>query len=94
MEHEPLSRIRAVFGGRVQGVGFRYTVRSISVEFDVSGFVRNLPDGTVELEAQGPDSQVKEFIESIKSAMSQHISRTDVASLLPLGDDRGFEIRR
>ena len=42
---------RVFFEGRVQGVGFRYSVRQLAKGYDVAGWVRNLPDGRVELEA-------------------------------------------
>ncbi|MBL8829940.1 MAG: acylphosphatase, partial [Planctomycetaceae bacterium] len=46
-------RRRVLFHGRVQGVGFRVTTRSIAQRFAVTGWVRNLPDGSVELLAEG-----------------------------------------
>ena len=48
------TRRHCYFSGRVQGVGFRYTSRNIAINYDVTGFVRNLPDGRVELVAEGP----------------------------------------
>ena len=44
---------RVIYSGRVQGVGFRYTVRNIAKHHPVTGYVRNLSDGSVELVAQG-----------------------------------------
>ena len=43
------------FSGHVQGVGFRYTVQDLAADFDVRGYVRNLPDGRVELVVEGDD---------------------------------------
>ena len=44
---------KVIFTGRVQGVGFRYTTKQIALGFDVSGTVKNLSDGTVELRLMG-----------------------------------------
>ena len=55
MSTEPNSRVRRrlIYQGRVQGVGFRYTVASIARRFPVTGYVKNLPDGNVELAVDG-----------------------------------------
>jgi len=49
--------------GRVQGVGFRYSARQVARNLGISGFVRNLPDGAVYIEAEGTLTQLEEFIE-------------------------------
>jgi acylphosphatase len=62
-----------VYNGDVQGVGFRYTTRHLAGSFAVSGWVRNLPDGTVELLAQGDEDQVTAFLEAVERRMGHHI---------------------
>ena len=52
------------YAGRVQGVGFRYTVRSLAARFDVTGFVRNLPDGRVHLVVEGDAGEIDAFLEA------------------------------
>ena len=47
--------LQVFYEGHVQGVGFRFTVRHIAKGFDVTGWVRNLPDGRVELQATGDE---------------------------------------
>ncbi len=54
---------RMIVRGRVQGVGFRFHVIHLSEDYDVTGFVRNLPDGGVEIVAEGSSEQVEAFIE-------------------------------
>jgi len=49
--------------GRVQGVGFRYSARQAARDLGIKGFVRNLPDGAVYIEAEGPLLQLEQFIE-------------------------------
>ncbi len=66
--------MRVCYDGRVQGVGFRATVRWIAEGFEITGWVKNLPDGRVELFAQGLRSEVKDFLQAIlESALASHI---------------------
>ena len=71
------SQRRIVFSGRVQGVGFRYTAHRIAGRFAVSGFVRNLSDGTVELVVAGAADETHRFLESLTEAMSANIVAAD-----------------
>jgi acylphosphatase len=57
------------FSGRVQGVGFRYTTLQTAREYEVAGLVRNLPDGRVELEAEGREGEVRDFIAAVEERM-------------------------
>ena len=66
-------RMNVVFSGRVQGVGFRATVRQLAEDFVVTGWVKNLPDGSVELEAQGTEVELEHFLEKIKVVMRGNI---------------------
>lgn len=69
-----IKRIEVTYSGRVQGVGFRFTVQSIARQFPVNGFVRNLASGNVELVAEGEENVLKEFLSFIRgSAMSPNI---------------------
>jgi len=70
-------RLHVVFSGTVQGVGFRYTARSISRRYHVTGFVRNLPDGRVELVAEGQRKEVLNFIAGIERQMEEYISSAE-----------------
>lgn len=82
------------FEGRVQGVGFRYTTRKLASEFDVTGWVRNLADGRVELQIMGEEAEVKDFIRGIQeSELAHHIQKTEISSIPPLENVKGFTIR-
>jgi acylphosphatase len=59
-------RCEVFYAGRVQGVGFRYTVRSLAAGFHVTGFVRNLSDGRVHLVVEGKPTEIKQFLDAIK----------------------------
>ena len=61
-------RIQVNFQGRVQGVGFRYTVVSLSHTFSVTGYVKNLGDGSVELVAEGNEDELLSFVREILSS--------------------------
>jgi len=87
-------RRRVYFSGRVQGVGFRYTCQSIARGFDVGGYVRNLPDGRVELLVEAEPGEVDDFLGAIHSEMSSYIKDATMESL-PAGEDplTSFSIR-
>ena len=61
------------FSGHVQGVGFRYTTRSVASNYKVAGYVRNLPDGKVLLVAEGQKEELDEFLGSLNNRMSNFI---------------------
>jgi acylphosphatase len=73
LEFMPRDRRRVLFAGRVQGVGFRFTCQSLARSFEVAGFVRNLPDGRVELVAEGESGELDAFLSSIRLEMSTYI---------------------
>ena len=86
--------IQVFYEGSVQGVGFRYTVRQIAKGFDITGSVRNLPDGRVELLVTGEEDEVRAFVEAIsQSELRAHIKKQSEAPLLDAPVFRGFEIR-
>src|SRR5262249_7438537 len=66
------------YTGRVQGVGFRWTARHVAERFAVGGYVRNRPDGAVELVAEGPADQVEAFLTALAQRMAGYIQHTDV----------------
>jgi len=67
-----------LFSGQVQGVGFRYTARHIAGRYNITGFVRNLPDGDVEMLAQGPDQDIDNCIKEIQDYFAGQIRDTQI----------------
>ena len=82
--------------GRVQGVGFRYSTRQIASGFDVTGWVKNLPDGRVEMQVMAADDgELEAFLEDIEqSNLGSHIKERTVNKIPPLTGVRGFSIVR
>ena len=85
---------RVIFEGRVQGVGFRYTTKDLARGFEVCGWVKNLPDGSVELQVMGEDDEVEDFIKEIaeESAVAHHIKNLQAEEIPLLEDVVGFRI--
>jgi acylphosphatase len=90
---QPIERRHTFYEGRVQGVGFRYTARHIARRYQVSGYVRNLPDGRVELVAEGAPEELDRFFAEIRNEMAGFIRHEDVTRLPATGNFTGFEIR-
>lgn len=87
-------RVRIQVGGRVQGVGFRYYVRKCADAFGVTGFVRNLPNGDVEAEAEGEAEAVDAFVKALeKGPSTARVDRCSQTELPPLKRDVSFEVR-
>lgn len=81
------------YSGRVQGVGFRYTVRSAATGFEVTGTVRNLPDGRVELIAEGARDELTAFALAIRESEVGHFIRNDEVRWSDARNEfRGFAI--
>jgi acylphosphatase len=86
--------VQVFYEGNVQGVGFRWSVRQIAKGFDVTGSVRNLRDGRVELLAAGEEEEVRAFLEAIlQSELRAHIRKHTEAPLPDPPAFHGFEIR-
>jgi acylphosphatase len=83
-----------IYTGHVQGVGFRYTARSIAGRYAVTGYVKNLADGRVELVAEGESRELDEFLREVRVALSNHIREEKCDVQAASGGFRGFEIRR
>ena len=85
---------QVIFEGRVQGVGFRYATKEIATGFDVCGWVKNLLDGTVEMQVQGDEEEVTDFLQEIleNSPVAHHIQHHTVREIPPLERAKGFQI--
>ena len=85
--------ISALYEGKVQGVGFRASVLSLAKGYEVAGWVRNHPDGRVEVLASGEAGEVEAFLQGIReSHLAGHIDRENVAPADAGPGMRGFRI--
>jgi acylphosphatase len=83
---------RVLYSGRVQGVGFRYTARRIAQQHAVSGFVRNLDDGRVELVAEGTPSEIDGLLKQIAEAMTGYIRDVRIEAIAATGKYDSFDV--
>lgn len=86
------TRMYVVFSGHVQGVGFRQTTIQIARSHAVTGWVKNLPDGNVELVAEGTKSACSEFLASIRQRMFEFVNDIDCQWKTPSNEFDHFEI--
>jgi len=88
-------RLEIFYSGRVQGVGFRYTAKTVATGFELSGTIRNLPDGRVELVAEGTRAELEAFRAAIRDeGLAGFIRDEQVTWADAKNEFRGFEIAR
>ena len=94
MDHqEPLERREVRYRGRVQGVGFRYTARSIAQSYAVTGYVKNVADGSVELVVEGRAEDVFSVLRAVRNRMGRYIRDVQEATLPATGQFTDFDVR-
>ena len=89
----PVARV-VYYSGRVQGVGFRDTALAISRDHAVTGYVKNLDDGRVELVVEGTEEVVKKFLEAIRTRWKKNIEKEQVDERKPTGTYKDFRVMR
>ncbi|MFH0984393.1 MAG: acylphosphatase [Candidatus Omnitrophota bacterium] len=88
-----MKNMQIFFSGTVQGVGFRFTAERLARRFSVTGFVRNLDDGRVEVVAEGEETVLVEFLTAIReSGMKQYIQDVEAHWSDAHGTFKGFRI--
>ena len=86
-------RQRIVFSGRVQGVFFRATSAEIAQHHPVTGYVRNLPDGSVEMEVQGEASAVEAFLIAVQDRYAENIRNCERSNIAIVSDEQSYYVR-
>jgi acylphosphatase len=81
-----------IFTGRVQGVGFRFTARRAANRRQLTGFVRNVPNGTVEMLAQGCSEDIDDCIQDLKEYFSGYLKETRIEEIPPDPKHTDFKI--
>ena len=90
--NENRARWRVRFHGKVQFVGFRHTAGFLARQLGLSGWVRNMPDGSVLMEAQGPVSALRQMLIRLKSRPPIHIEKAVIREIPPEEGERSFRI--
>lgn len=90
----PQQRHDVFYWGNVQGVGFRYTTRSMAARLPVTGWVRNLPDGRVQLVVEGSSDAINELLRRLEAEMGRYIHGKDVTVGPAKGEFSSFEVAR
>ena len=86
--------LQVFFEGHVQGVGFRWTIRHVAKGFDLTGWVRNLIDGRVEMQVSGEEAEVRAFLDAIGQSELRALIRKQTENKLETPvKASGFEIR-
>ena len=90
-----LKRVSVYYSGRVHGVGFRFTAERIALDMrNIFGWVKNIPDGRVEIVAEASEEDLEIFLNNIrKGVMKRYIKREDIIWGVPKGDLDDFIIR-
>jgi acylphosphatase len=87
-----MRRLHVVYHGRVQGVGFRFTVEHIAVRLGLTGWVKNMHDGSVEILAEGEEGQLNLLLEQVEDAFTSYIREKNIAWLEATGEFSDFGI--
>lgn len=89
---QTMERRRIWFSGRVQGVGFRYTTAAIARRYPITGYVQNLNDGRVVVEAEGSASELDRFLADLEGTMRSYIRERRVETLPHTGEFEDFHV--
>ena len=87
-----MMRKHIIAHGRVQGVGLRFTVTGFAKKYNVTGWVRNLYDGTVEMEVQGDENSIQQMLVQIQKQRWIEVNHMEITEI-PCVEERGFRIR-
>lgn len=86
-------RLHAYYSGTVQGVGFRFAAERLAVSTGITGWVKNLPDGRVEVLCEGKEAALVEFLEKIAGLFHEYIHDADIGWEESKNEFIGFDIR-
>lgn len=90
----PAERVRVLYSGTVQGVGFRWRVTQAAAPLRVTGFVRNLPDGRVELVAEAERAEAERLLDDVRQRMGDLVEHEEIAWSAATGEFRAFGVLR
>jgi acylphosphatase len=86
-------RVHIIYSGMVQGVGFRFSAERIAASLNLTGWVMNAPNGTVEVICEGEEAEIASFMDKIKNVMGSYIRSTKASWQDYIGEFDSFGIR-
>jgi acylphosphatase len=87
-------QIHVIYSGKVQGVGFRFTTVDLAEKMNISGWVSNLSDGTVEIMAEAEEQSLLEFLENLQRIFNRYIREKNIEWLKATDTFQEFRIKR
>ena len=87
-----LKRVEAVYSGMVQGVGFRFTAQRLAEGLDIKGWVKNLPNGAVQLVAEGSEDNLHKLLGQLKTHFKDDIKNAGINWQEPTGKFSDFRV--
>ena len=87
-----IERRHYIFSGSVQGVGFRYRATYAARGLGITGYVKNLDDGRVEMEVQGDRDSITRMLVEIEAGSFIHIEDMEVKNIPVISDERDFKV--
>jgi acylphosphatase len=90
---EPDCSVKIIIRGRVQGVGFRFATFQLARSLELTGFVKNLPDDSVYIEAQGSPDSVDYLLQWCKSGPARAVVESTEVTMHPPAEFKKFQIR-
>ncbi len=88
-----VKRLHVYYSGSVQGVGFRFTAERLAGSLRLTGWVKNMNDGRVEIVCEGKERELKDFLEKMNAAFRPYVRDIDVEWGEATGGFEGFDIR-
>jgi acylphosphatase len=88
-----VKRAEVAFYGRVQGIGFRFSAENIANAYKLTGFVRNLPDGSVEVVVEGEEREINKLLDTLNEELDNYIEKYNLNWFPPTGEFKRFTIR-
>src|SRR2546427_5327769 len=91
-DDKPAKGCMVYYSGKVQGVGFRATTAEIARDSPVTGWVKNLADGRVQLLVEGPQDAVDKFLNAVRTRWKDNIDKEEIGKQTVTGKYKSFEV--
>ena len=89
----PKIQAHIVYKGRVKGVGFRFTIERVALNFGITGWVKNTGDGNVEVVDEAEQEEISNFLDTLRGYFMKHIVDEEISTAEASGKFKDFKIR-